>query len=545
MRATKENVGRRQEFGHDQGSYQQRNDRIRFQNPLRSGIDKETAAAYAATADKRAKYSRSRNVEYFEIAGNPTHKISTENEDFIHVIHRDCSIDKRENMKYATDKIKRAKDENICTTPSRLNCNDMSFNEDGKVSVELTWCSDELSFKLRWREINDFEWHTSSIISGTRVRKKNLNSGNTYEFRVRSVCNSKEHGAWSESLVIVIPLIASKREFSSTEVEESGIGGQYVHQIYLDPGVDGSTSNDFVENSTKTASSIENSRESVSADETHSNLPQTESLSNTIFSPVSFEKTIVDNRLKIDTNQDVEVEGDVRKFQWSPLASKKVIERTSACDKDSVFRKSGADFNIDTLDDDTSSSFHVNDGKKNENKFIGTWMNKKMVSTESIFRKRFVWIDCHSKRLYWSKQDDKLSRDKKFFDLQVDVADVKISSDRRGFVCSSWKKPTRDDSRSQILFQLASKEKRESEVAEWVKFIKQMMNASDIATDEEYDPNEIKNMKHPEKKSRGKQPTVYRIIAPSSHQNYQHPVKFEPKLDRCVILYTFLLCTSF
>ena len=83
-------MGRRQEFGHDQGSYQQRNDRIRFQNPLRSGIDKETAAAYAATADKRAKYSQSRNVEYFEIAGNPTHKISTENEDFIHVNHRDC-----------------------------------------------------------------------------------------------------------------------------------------------------------------------------------------------------------------------------------------------------------------------------------------------------------------------------------------------------------------------------------------------------------------------------------------------------------------------
>jgi hypothetical protein len=153
---------------------------------------------------------------------------------------------------------------------------------------------------------------------------------------------------------------------------------------------------------------------------------------------------------------------------------------------------------------------------------MGIWMNKR-VFTESIFRKRFVWIDYHSKRLYWCKKSDKYSRDKKFIDLQVDLVHIDVSSDKRGFVCSSWKKPTRDDSRSQILFQLASKEKRESEVAEWVKFIKQMMNASDIATDEEYDPNEIKNMKHPEKKSRRKPPTVYGIIAPSSHQNYQHP----------------------
>ena len=301
---------------------------------------------------------------------------------------------------------------------------------------------------------------------------------------------------------------------------------QRVHQVHLKSRVDNPVSDEFIKGSTE---------KSCSVGKVQNDLPHAETPSNAAFSPASFKETFRGIELKIVTEQKVEVD-DTTKFQWSPLASKKVMQQNSDCDEGNIFKERGMEFGMSPMDSDIYSSFHVNDAKKNESMLMGTWMNKR-VFTESIFRKRFVWIDCHSKRLYWCKKSDKYSTDKKFIDLQVDLVHIDVSSDKRGFVCSCANGSRRVDSKPQILFQLLSKERRESEVAEWVESIKQIKNAPNIATTGNCDHDEFENAEFAKKKLRRK-PILYKVIAPGSRQDYQHPVKIEPRLDRCLSFYT-------
>ena len=63
--------------------------------------------------------------------------------------------------------------------------------------------------------------------------------------------------------------------------------------------------------------------------------------------------------------------------------------------------------------------------------FEGSWMNKKF-GDEMYFRKRFVWVDEETKRLYWSKSGDKTDHKNKFLSLVDDIASdgIKINQSK-------------------------------------------------------------------------------------------------------------------
>ena len=59
--------------------------------------------------------------------------------------------------------------------------------------------------------------------------------------------------------------------------------------------------------------------------------------------------------------------------------------------------------------------------------FEGSWVNKKF-SSEMMSRKRFVWIDCVQKRLYWSKVEGKEDPKVKSLDLSTEISSVKLNA---------------------------------------------------------------------------------------------------------------------
>ena len=65
--------------------------------------------------------------------------------------------------------------------------------------------------------------------------------------------------------------------------------------------------------------------------------------------------------------------------------------------------------------------------------FEGLWVNKKFTS-EMLYRKRYVWIDFDSKRLYWSKIEGREDPNRKSIDLANDVSEIKVNTNNFGFV---------------------------------------------------------------------------------------------------------------
>ena len=63
--------------------------------------------------------------------------------------------------------------------------------------------------------------------------------------------------------------------------------------------------------------------------------------------------------------------------------------------------------------------------------FEGAWMNKKF-SSEMTYRKRFVWIDEETRRLYWAKTASKSDPKNKFISLADDLAE-------NGILCNNSK----------------------------------------------------------------------------------------------------------
>lgn len=92
--------------------------------------------------------------------------------------------------------------------------------------------------------------------------------------------------------------------------------------------------------------------------------------------------------------------------------------------------------------------------------FAGLWVNKKFTG-EMMSRKRYVWIDCPAKRFFWAKTDTK--EDAKSIDLLNDVAEVRMNSNKLGFVLMQ-----RDLNGKSIAIQVTAGDK-ERIVAEFVK----------------------------------------------------------------------------
>ena len=184
-------------------------DRI-IDQTVNCGKEKEVAVAYAATADKRGKYAKAsiRRSTFHKESENLNSEISDRDmglfeqnqplqqnnkTNFNHVNHSSFSMYTGKNFKPTACKnsCKRGGKETVCIQPKMFKCVNLSCDESKNVNIELTWLSDESFFELRWKENNDLEWNTSSKISSTRVRKKNLKRGNTYKFYVRSRASSR------------------------------------------------------------------------------------------------------------------------------------------------------------------------------------------------------------------------------------------------------------------------------------------------------------------------------------------------------------------
>ena len=567
LKSRKEEEGKKQDFSQKQRNIAQNNEQRRDYKTHNDGKDREAAAAYAATADRRAKYAKhkcgeSKFEEHCEAYINPIRRVFKETEDsFSKFSSQSQGQNEKINsadvigkkLDHANDKTVHCKSGKkiVRTPPTMLKCTDVSFNEEGMASVELTWCSCGASFELRWKDSNDVEWNISSMISSTRVRKKNLKSGNTYEFRVRSIHSSIEKSPWSDSLVVVVPLSVSKPLFSDHEIKDRKENKYRVHRVHSKSGINKLTSEELLKHLNGIEPSTDNTDNSINypEDETRNDQQHDVTSSKMSSSPTFSGKLFNGNGLKIDTNTKSKLGGEARKFQWSPVASKKVLEHNDEGNKGNLFQKRGTEFKINAEDGNLNGPFRFKCMTDNENIFTGIWMNKKL-SSETIFRKRFVWIDHHLKHLYWSKQDDKVSADKKFVNLQRDVIDVRVSLDKRGFICTCKNSTIAVKSKKEVLFQFLSKARRESEVLEWVEIMKIIKNTSsdDAGIKEDSNIDDIENIRM-WKKDHGRKLSLFHVNAPGSRQNYQHPVRIEPNLIRFVILnlivYSLLSLLSF